>query len=193
MGMKVRASREFYAPERAIWRQWLSDNHDRYHEVALVFYRKAVGKPCISYEDAVQEAVCFGWIDGIKRKLDEERYSYRFTPRRPGSKWSDSNKRRVALLEEAGLLHPAGIAAIERAKASGIWEQQARSPVPDTMPVELQRALDAAPGAKQVFEALAPSHKRNWLRYVAEGKRVETRERRSARCVGELEPGGAGE
>lgn len=187
MGAKPRPGREFYAEDRAAWRSWLATNHDTAREVALVFYRKALGKPCISYEEAVREAICFGWIDGIKRKLDDQRYSYRFTPRRPESKWSESNKRRVAELTEAGLLRPAGIAAIERARASGIWDKPARAPLPDRMPEELERALASSKSAHRAFFALPPSHRRNWLRYVAEAKQTATRARRAARCVSELE------
>ncbi len=186
MGMKPRPAKDFYAPDRASWRKWLAANHARYTEVRLVFYRKGTGEPCVSYDEAVSEALCFGWIDGIKNKLDDQRYCFRFTPRRPSSKWSDSNKRRVALLTEQGLLRPAGIAAIDAAKASGIWDQQARSPVPTTMPVELVDALAAKSGAKQAFEALTPGRKRDWLRYVAEAKQVDTRVRRAAKVVSEL-------
>ena len=186
MGMKPRPIREFHAEDRATWRAWLASNHDSCAAVTLVFYRKAVGKPCISYEDAVREALCFGWIDGIKRKVDDERYSFRFTPRRATSKWSESNKRRVAELAEAGLLQSAGIAAIERARESGVWDQPARPPVPDTMPDELREALAASEPARAAYEALPPSHQRNWLRYVAEGKRSDTRARRAARCISEL-------
>jgi len=186
MGMKPRPSKDFYARDRAAWRGWLSDNHEKRTAVALVFYRKATGKDCVSYDDAVQEALCFGWIDGIKRKIDDERYSYRFTPRRAKSKWSDSNKERVALLTREGLLQPAGIAAIERAKKSGVWELQAKAQVPKSIPVELKRALANAATARAAYEALAPSHKRNWWSYIAEGKQAETRERRAAKCVIEL-------
>ena len=186
MGAKSRRAPQFFAADRATWRSWLAANHGRATQVSLVFYRKATGRRCIAYDDAVQEALCFGWIDGIKHKLDDERYSFRFTPRRPGSKWSDSNKRRVALLTAQGLLQPAGIAAIERAKQSGVWDQPALSPLPATMPAELSWALAASAPAARAYDALAPSHKRNWWRFIAEGKQAETRERRAAKCVAEL-------
>ena len=107
------APSRFHAPDRAAWTAWLEAHHATAAEVFLVFYRKAVGKPTIGYDEAVEEALCFGWIDGIKHKLDDERYTYRFTPRRPGSVWSDSNKARVTRLAAAGKLRPPGQAAID--------------------------------------------------------------------------------
>jgi len=115
-----------YARDRAAWRRWLERYHGRRAVVRLVFYRKATGKPCPTYDEAVEEALCFGWIDGVKSKLDDERYAYRFTPRRPRSKWSASNKRRVAKLEAAGLMRPAGEAAVAEAKKAETRERRAK-------------------------------------------------------------------
>lgn len=186
MGLKPRAIREVYAEDRSVWRTWLARNHDRFAEVRLVFYRTSTGKPCIGYDEAVREALCFGWIDGIKHKLDEERYCFRFTPRSPKSKWSDSNKTRVAELEKQGLLRAPGIAVIDAARASGQWDKPARPPVPATIPCELERALAANPVARRAFGSLAPSHRREWWRYIADAKQESTRARRSAKCVAEL-------
>jgi uncharacterized protein YdeI (YjbR/CyaY-like superfamily) len=173
----------FYARDRAAWTRWLEDHHATEPEVFLVFYRKAAGKPTIAYAEAVEEALCFGWIDGIKHKLDDERYTLRFTPRRPGSTWSAINKERIAALRAAGKLRPAGRAAIEAARSSGLWDKPARTPVPDRMPPELRAALRGTPGAQAAFERLPPGHRRQWLRWVHEAKQAETRVRRATKAA----------
>jgi uncharacterized protein YdeI (YjbR/CyaY-like superfamily) len=181
----------FHAPDRAAWTAWLEQHHATAAEISLVFYRKASGKPSIAYDEAVEEALCFGWIDGIKHKLDDQRYTYRFTPRRPGSKWSAINKQRIAALEAAGKLRPAGQAAIAAARSGGSWDLPARSAVPDQLPTELAAALRASPRAKAAFDKLPPSHRRQWQLYVREAKQTETRARRAARAVTQLAAGKA--
>src|SRR5262245_23462226 len=93
---------QFYARDRAAWTAWLEAHHRSAPEVFLVFYRKSSGVPTLDYASAVEEALCFGWIDGIKHKLDDERYTYRFSPRRPGSRWSVINQQRITALDAAG-------------------------------------------------------------------------------------------
>ncbi|MFP3944469.1 MAG: YdeI/OmpD-associated family protein [Alphaproteobacteria bacterium] len=111
-----------FTPESAHdWRDWLEENYGRCDEIWLVFYKKHTGKAAISYEEAVEEALCFGWIDSVKRRLDDERYAFRFTPRKPSSKWSPSNIRRVEKLIAEGRMTPAGLEPVERAKAEGAW------------------------------------------------------------------------
>src|SRR5262249_29469945 len=134
------------------------------------------------------EALCFGWIDGIKHRLDDERYTYRFTPRRAGSAWSAINKQRIAALEAAGKLRPAGRAALAEARASGAWDRPARVG-PDELPVELAAALRAKPKAAAVFASLPPSHQKQYRLWVHDAKQVETRERRAAKAVAMLAKG----
>jgi uncharacterized protein YdeI (YjbR/CyaY-like superfamily) len=100
---------------RKAWREWLAKHHDKEKEIWLVYYRKHTGKPRISYNDAVEEALCYGWIDSIQRGIDEERFAQRFSPRRKGSPWSEANKERLRQLIEAGEMTPAGLAAAEKA------------------------------------------------------------------------------
>src|SRR5215467_9290572 len=159
----------FQAPDRAAWTAWLEQHHASATEVFLVFHRKATGKPTISYAEAVEEALCFGWIDGIKHKVDDQRYSYRFTPRRPGSKWSAINKQRIAALRAAGKLRPAALAAIAAAETSGAWHAPARTAVAG-MPAELSAALRASPAARAAFDRMPPGHRRQWQLYVADAK-----------------------
>lgn len=178
----------FHAPDRAAWTAWLEQHHASAAEVFLVFHRKASGAPTITYTEAVEEALCFGWIDGVKHRLDDRRYTHRFTPRRPGSKWSDINKQRIAALRAAGKLRPAGLAAIAAAETSGSWHEPAR---PAAIPAELAAALRASPKAKAAFARLPPSHQRQWQRYVHEAKQADTRQRRAAKAAAQLAAGTA--
>jgi uncharacterized protein YdeI (YjbR/CyaY-like superfamily) len=181
--------RRFRARDRAAWTAWLEEHHATEQEVFLVFHRKATGKPTITYAEAVEEALCFGWIDGIKHKLDDERYTYRFTPRRPGSRWSEINKQRIAALRSAGKLRPPGLAAIEAARSSGAWD--AVRSIATAMPPELGAALRANPQAKAAFDKLPPSHRRQYQQWVHEAKQAETRARRAAQAVSRLATGTA--
>lgn len=135
---------EVYAQNRAAWRTWLEENHDKCDGVWLVYYKKHTGTPTIDYDDSVKEALCFGWVDNIIRRIDEEKHARRFTPRRAGSNWSESNKKRVAELLEEGCIAPAGLAAVAAAKASGKWDQSDRPEAPDEIPEEPAGALAAA-------------------------------------------------
>ena len=102
----------FYAPDRATWRAWLSKNHDKEKEIWLVYYSKSSGKPTVSYNDAVEEALCFGWIDSKEKGLDSERFMGRFTPRKPKSNWSPSNRERAKRLIEHNLMTASGRKAL---------------------------------------------------------------------------------
>lgn len=115
-----------YTPKnRADWRRWLKINHEKASEIWLVFRKKHTKNPNLSYNDAVEEAVCFGWVDGMKRSVDEDRYMHRFTPRKSRSQWSQSNRNRVERMEAAGQMMPAGRRSVDAAKASGAWENPA--------------------------------------------------------------------
>ena len=159
------------------WRAWLAENHATAGTIWLVRRRK--GQPgALSYADARDEALCWGWIDSVARKLDETRTLTRMSPRRPGSPWSGVNKGRVEALRAAGRMRPAGEAAIEVAKADGSWtvlDAASRLAVPD----DLAAALAAA-GARAAFDGFAPSSRRAILEWVALAKRDATRARRVA-------------
>ena len=121
-GMAAMDDAERFHPETLPeWRLWLAEHHDRGHGVWLVFWRRESGRPALSYEDSVLEALCFGWIDATRKVLDDERVMMWFAPRRPRSTWVRSNKDRVARLEAEGRMHPAGRALVEAAKANGMW------------------------------------------------------------------------
>jgi len=179
----------FQPRDRAAWTAWLERHHTTAQEVSLVFLRKSTGEPTITYAEAVEEALCFGWIDGVKHKLDDERYTHRFTPRRAGSAWSQINKQRIAALDAAGKLRPAGRAAIAEARAAGTWDKPARPAMPAEMPGELTAALRANPTAQAAFAKLPPGHQRQWQQYVHQAKQAETRVRRAEKAAARLATG----
>jgi len=181
--------KQLYVKTRTEWRQWLTGHHGAAAGIWLVCYKKETGKPTLAYDDAVEEALCFGWIDSVIKKLDEERYARKFTPRRAGSLWSALNKRRVAKLTRKGLMTPAGKAVVAEAKKSGLWDKpDGRASAPAMSP-ELTAALAENLKAKQFFEQLAPSYRKQFVMWTAAAKRQETRDRRVAEALSLLEQG----
>lgn len=167
--------------DRAGWRAWLIANHASSTGVYLISWRRASGRTSVSYEEAVQEALCVGWIDATVRKLDEERSIQWYTRRRPRSGWARSNKERIERLTAAGLMLPAGIAAVEEAKRSGSWtmfDDIENLVVPD----DLAAALEAHPPAQAHWDAFSKSARQGMLAWIGQARRPETRARR----VGEV-------
>ena len=167
---------------RAEWGQWLAEHHASQPGVWLVYFKKAIGQPSVTYAEAVEEALCFGWIDSLPRKLDAERTQLLFTPRKPKSGWSKVNKERLLRLEAAGLLLPAGLAAIARAKENGAWESLDAAEA-GTVPADLAAALAADAPAARHFAAFSPSARKMLLNWVLGAKRPETRAHRVAGAV----------
>lgn len=173
---------------REDWREWLIDNHASVTEVWIVFYKKYTGLPSLSYDDAVEEAICFGWIDSIIKRLDERRFVRKFTPRKAGSNWSEINKARARKMVDAARMTDAGLKAIEKAKRSGEWDSKHEPPrIPsDGIPEELAEAFSKHPKAREGFESLAPSYRRKYAMWIASAKRPETRQRRTREAVEKL-------
>jgi uncharacterized protein YdeI (YjbR/CyaY-like superfamily) len=170
------------------WREWLSANHDRKDGVWLVFHKKRQGGD-LEYEAAIEEALCYGWIDSLIKKLHEDRYARKFTPRKPGSKWSALNKLRVERLIASGRMRPQGQATIDAAQTDGSWEKPDRPPIIEEVPPEFQKALKQSPRACAFFESLAPSHRKHYLLWIGTAKRPETRQKRIAEAIRLLEAG----
>ena len=167
---------------RAEWRAWLEENHGRAEGVWLISYKKTTGKPHVAYDEAVEEALCYGWIDSKPNKLDAERSLLWFAPRKAGTGWSKPNKERVAKLLAAGLMAPAGLAKITAAQADGSW--YALDAVEALkIPPDLDQALAANPAARRYFDAFPRSVKRGILEWIATAKRPETRARRVEETV----------
>ena len=167
---------------RQEWRAWLEENHDTKKEIWLIYYKKHTGKPSIPYDDAVEEALCFGWIDSIVKRLDGERYTQRYSPRKPKSIWSVLNKVRVGKMMEEGKMTPEGLALVEAAKKSGEWDK-ARVREEVRVPEDLEKALALNPKARENFYGFTPSQRKHYLWWVEEAKREETRERRIREVV----------
>lgn len=167
------------APTRAAWRGWLAENHASSGSVWLVINRKGSGLPHLPTEYAAEEALCFGWVDSRPARLDDRRSLLLVSPRKPGSAWSGINKDRVARLAAAGLMAPAGLAAVERAKADGSWTRLDGATALEE-PADLLAALVAAGGALEAWRGFPPSHRRANLEWVAQAKRPETRAARIA-------------
>lgn len=172
---------------RERWHAWLARHHASAAEIWLVFHKQHTGQPCLGYEDAVEEALCFGWIDSLIRRLDEHRYARKFTPRRSNSRWSDLNRRRYAMLEKRGLLTEAGRANAPAGKRS--YAVIERRPANAPVPRYIERAFKAERAAWRFFETLAPSYRRAYVAWIDAAKRAETRERRLREVVARLAKG----
>jgi len=162
------------ADDRATWRAWLEANHATASGAWLVTWRPSSGRIGLDYEAAIEQALCFGWVDSTGGRLDDDRGKLYFAPRKPRSGWAATNKARVERLVAAGLMAPAGLAAIEQAKANGAWEvldSVERLEVPD----DLRAALAANPPAAVNFAAFPPSARKGLLAWVAFAMRPETR------------------
>jgi uncharacterized protein YdeI (YjbR/CyaY-like superfamily) len=170
---------------RQAWRAWLQKHHGKASGVWLRFAKKASGLPTVSYNDAVEEALCFGWIDGLMRPIDDTFYMQLFTPRRAKSAWAQSNKTRVARLIDEGLMTAAGLAAIEAARACGSWDALTAAENL-TVPAELRKAINANARAKKRWPEFSESRRRQFLFYLSAAKRPETRAKRIATIVSML-------
>jgi uncharacterized protein YdeI (YjbR/CyaY-like superfamily) len=167
----------FYPKSRQEWRQWLEDNHELEESIWLIYYKKKAGIPTVTYSDAVDEALCFGWIDSKTKSLDEQQFIQFFCRRKPASVWSKVNKEKVARLIAEGRMTPAGFASIETAKRNGSWTilDEAEALI---MPADLEQAFENKPGAKAYFMQLSRSDKRNILQWLVLAKRAQTKQNR---------------
>src|SRR4051812_13079362 len=182
MAKAIPKTSTFYAKDRKTWRKWLEKNHLTAPGVWLIYYKKDSGKTRVSYNDAVEEALCFGWIDTTLNPIDEKLYAQLFTPRKPKSTWAASNKTRVERLNADGLMTDAGLAAIEVAKTNGSWTSIDHVAT-ITVPPELQTALDASKTATKNWPAYSPSCRKQFLFWLAGAKRAETRAARIKEIV----------
>jgi uncharacterized protein YdeI (YjbR/CyaY-like superfamily) len=178
---EAREQRNF--TDRDAWRAWLVENHATAKQIWLVLYKKHVRKQGLAYEEAVEEALCFGWIDGVLKRIDDEKHTIRFSPRRKNSIWSERNKQRVGKMIREGRMTEAGLAKVNEAKANGQWDKTAQRQDVTHVPPELASALAKDKQARQNFEKLAPSYRKPFIYWVASAKREETRRRRVAEAI----------
>jgi uncharacterized protein YdeI (YjbR/CyaY-like superfamily) len=179
-----------HVTERDAWRDWLEANGNKEKEIWLVFYKKHTGKARLAYEDAVEEALCFGWIDSIVKRLDDETYARKFTPRNRGSQWSDLNIARAKKMIAAGRMTPAGSALSEPALLRHRPAKPKIAPASgEAIPSFIAEALAADKKARIFFESLAPSYRRLYVRWVDSAQKDETRQKRLRELLATLRAG----
>jgi uncharacterized protein YdeI (YjbR/CyaY-like superfamily) len=164
------------------WRAWLEKNHARKSEVFVGFYKKSSGRPTMTWSEAVDQALCFGWIDGVRRSINETSYANRFTPRRPNSNWSAVNIKKVEQLTKQGLMHPAGLAAFEKRsdeRSKNYSYERANAKLDESH----EKRFRAHKGAWAFWESQPPGYRRTATWWVVSAKREETRQRRLATLI----------
>jgi uncharacterized protein YdeI (YjbR/CyaY-like superfamily) len=176
--------RTLYVTRRDEWRAWLEQHHDNESEIWLVFYRKDTGQPSLPYEDSIQEALCFGWIDSTAKKIDGERHALRFTPRKDNANWSHPNKKRLYKLLREGSVTPAGLAKVDPAvlREMETFDPHSKEPEPP-LPDGFEQALRANPPAWENFENMAPTYRRQFIGWITQAKREETRSKRIIKAI----------
>ncbi|MBU7023952.1 MAG: YdeI/OmpD-associated family protein [Theionarchaea archaeon] len=179
MGM----TESLYVTTRDEWRSWLEQNHGTQNEIWLIFYKKHTGKPTIPYSDAVEEAICFGWIDSIVKRIDDEKFVRKFTPRRDTSKWSPSNISRIKKMIGQGRMKEAGMQKIDELALN----REAEPKEEYVMPPYMEETLKAHPQAWDNFVMLAPGYKQQYIHWVISAKREGTQKRRLAELITVLE------
>jgi uncharacterized protein YdeI (YjbR/CyaY-like superfamily) len=168
---------------RKQWRQWLAKHHAASPGVWLVRHKQHAGVKSMAYEDLVREALCFGWVDSLVKRLDDDRYAIKVTPRKPTSKWSDINRKRWKELEAAGLLTAPGLAAAPTGNSYA-----PHPPIPQ-LPAYVAKAFKTNPKAWEYFQALAPTYRRDFVVWIHTAKRPETREKRIRESIALLSAG----
>jgi uncharacterized protein YdeI (YjbR/CyaY-like superfamily) len=173
----------------AEWRSWLEKHHSQKSELLVGFYKRDSGRPSITWPESVDQALCFGWIDGVRKRLDDVSYTIRFTPRKPGSTWSAINIKRVQELTEQGLMRPTGLKAFEArsGERSGIYSYEQKDA--PTLSPEYEKTLKANKKAWTFFQAQAPWYQRSAIHWVMSAKKEETRLKRLTTLVEDSENG----
>ncbi|OGO22882.1 MAG: hypothetical protein A2Z28_02770 [Chloroflexi bacterium RBG_16_51_9] len=172
-----------YFPNRPAWQKWLEKHHDKEKDVWLLRYKKDSGKPSVSYEDALEEALCFGWIDGKIKGIDNEKSGLRFSPRKARSRWSKVNRDKAEKLIAEGRMTAAGLAKIEEAKKSGAWDNAYVLREKQEIPADLEEALSKNKVAWDNFHSFPPSRRNPYIYWLNEAKTPATRQRRIAEVV----------
>lgn len=180
---------EVFCSSLAAWEAWLAEHHETADGVWLKLAKKGSGVESVVRDEALEAALAHGWIDGQGRRLDDDYWLQKFTPRRPRSRWSKINRAKVEEMIARGAMKPAGLREVERAKADGRWDAAYDSPSTATVPEDLQRALDGSPVAREAFAALSASNRYAILHRIQDAKKPETRARRIEKYVAMLAAG----
>ena len=174
----MKINKSFTPKNQKDWRKWLQKNHQREPDVWLVYYKPVSGKSNLDYESSVEEALCFGWIDSIIQKIDDDKYARKFNPRRTDSQWSETNKRRVRKVIREGRMTEAGLAKITFDVEQVDARQPATKRPPVEMPERIEQALRSQPGVWEALQKVSPSLRRNYILWLMDAKKPETFERR---------------
>lgn len=181
----MKITRTTCAADRTEWRAWLEQHHASETEVWLIYYKKGCGIPSVTYLESLEEALCFGWIDSLIRKIDDEKYTRKFNPRRSGSNWSALNKHLVAKLVKEGRMTADGLATADFILPEADAPRPKRPELP--LPVWLKAGLMISPKSWENFNSLPPSHRREYIAWITNAKKEETRQRRIREAVDRLE------
>ncbi|UMY65774.1 MULTISPECIES: YdeI family protein [unclassified Flavobacterium] len=176
----------FSSPSK--FREWLVQHHETAAELLVGYYKVSTGKAGMTWSESVDEALCFGWIDGVRQTIDADRYQIRFTPRKPGSSWSNVNIKKVAALTEAGKMTPAGLAAFDSAKADkkGVYSYEKEKAA---FPAPFEAVFRKHPEAWAYFENLAPSYRRTSIHWVMSAKQEATQRKRLEQLIAQSAAG----
>jgi uncharacterized protein YdeI (YjbR/CyaY-like superfamily) len=183
---KGHTRKTLYVTRPEEWRAWLTKHHESASEVWLLFYKKHTGRPRISYEHAVEEALCFGWIDSIVNRVDDDAFAQKFTPRRKGSNWSALNQRRVRKLIREGRMTDAGLAKVDAAVIGRKAQAKSSTGAP-RLPRAVEQAFKTNAKAWKNFQSLSPSRRAAYVRLILDAKKKETREQRLRQAISLLE------
>lgn len=180
--MQIKEIETFYPTNRQEWREWLLENHNKKQSIWLVHYNKKSNMPSVSWSDAVDEALCFGWIDSTRKSLEIDKFIQFFTKRKPTSVWSKINKEKIGRLKQEGLLMPAGLESISIAQQNGTWNI-----LDDVEELEisedLEKEFNTREGSKEYFLSLSKSVRKSMLQWIKLAKRPETRQKRIVELV----------
>jgi len=183
----MKTTQELYVTSKDDWRKWLEKHHETERKVWLIYYKKHTGIRSIAYGDSVEEALCFGWIDSLIKRIDDEKFARKFTPRKSNSKWSEVNKKRIRKMMAEGKMTQAGWARIEEAKKNGEWFKVTPRRQELTIPSYVKKALAANQVALDNFNRLAMTYKRDYIGWITSAKREDTRKRRLREAIQLLE------
>ena len=183
----MKITERLHVTNRDDWRAWLRKNHDTEKEIWVIYYKKHTGKPSILYDDSVEEALCFGWVDSIIKRIDDAKFARKFTPRKAKSRWSEANKKRARKMMNEGKMTKAGLAKIREAKSNGEWFKTAPVKRELVIPAYVKKAFMTNEKALDNFNNLANGYKRQLVGWITSAKKEETRKRRLAEAIRLLE------
>lgn len=165
------------------WRTWLEQNHDKSDGIWIIYYKKNSGRKSLTYNEGVEEALCFGWIDSLVKSIDQHMYKQKYTPRRKNSVWSDVNRKRVEKMIEEGKMTVSGMKLVQEAKQNGQWDKAYGKNVKHDMPDDLFKALSENKTALENFFRFGPSLQNTYIYWLKRAKRAETREKRIEKII----------